>query len=108
MAVFVGVRRVGPVQESLKDSVVYLDKGLFAGDVRVIVGPAPDLGVEDGYGVSRRDLSIGLDDFSNVGQEGFDVFGRGFDQDFAVVVLADVLSQEVKAVCDVGAAGLVC
>ena len=71
--------------------MVYLDKGSFAGSELVIVRPTSNFRVEDSDEVSRGRLSIVLDDFSDFGKEGFDVFPGGFHDDFSMV-LADSLS----------------
>ena len=65
----------------------------------MIVRPTPDFGIEDGYQVSSRCLSVVFDNFPDVSEKGLDVFPRGFTE-HSTVVLADILTQEVKAVRD--------
>ena len=49
-----------PLPQAEIDSVIHLDKGLFAGYVLMIVCPTPNKGVELTYQVSCCSLLIGL------------------------------------------------
>src|SRR5690349_17105326 len=88
-----------PTPQGFEDSMIHFDKGALARGVLMIVGPAPDFGIEDSYQVSGGRLRIASNDFSDFGQEGFDILPRGFGNDLPMI-LADSLSQEVKAIHD--------
>ncbi len=94
-----------PLPQGKEDGVVHFGKGLLTGHVPVIVGPAPDEGVELPDQIGGRSLGIGLDECAGFFQDGVYTLARGLHQDFAVV-RTDLLSEELKAVRDVRDPGL--
>lgn len=66
----------------------------------VVVCPSPNDGVELDNQVAGRRLFVGFDGRPHFGQECFDAFARGFDEELAIV-LAYILSQKVEALLDV-------
>ena len=79
-------------------------EGLFAHHVPVIVGPAPNHGVELGDQIRRCGLLIGLHDLPDLAEECLDILSGGFDQKFTRV-LTYILAQKIEAVLDVCDAG---
>jgi hypothetical protein len=102
---FLRVAPFGPAPQGQEDGMVDLGERPFAGDMLMIVCPSPDEGVELIDQVPGGGLGVRLDECANLGEKGFDVFGRGFDQDGAFIA-SHVLSQEVKSVFNVGNASL--
>ena len=102
---FVAMSPFGPTPEGVEDVRVYPTEHLLADYVAVIIGPAPDDGVELVNQVAGCGLFVGVDDCLRFGQERFDALAGRFDEELAVV-LAYVLSQEVESVVDVGYPGL--
>ena len=69
--------------------------------VPMIVGPAPDFGVEFVNQIGGRLTQRSFDRSSDATQEGLDIFLGGLDEQFPVGVSAHVLSEEVKALLHV-------
>ena len=59
-----------PLPQGKEDGVIHFGQGLLAGHVPVIVGPAPDEGVELPDQIGGRSLGIGLDEGADFFQDG--------------------------------------
>ncbi len=100
-----GVPAFCPLPERQEDRVIYFGKGLLARYVSVKVGPAPNNWVELSNQITRSSLRVGLYDSSNFAQERLHILTGRLYQDCAVIV-TDVLSEELKSVCDMRDFGL--
>ncbi len=85
--------------------MVYRDKGLFAPDVPMIIRPTPSHGIEQPNHIARCRLCMPFDDLSDGAEKRFHVLGGRCDNDFAVLVFADVLPEKVKPRLNMGDAG---
>ena len=94
----------GPRPQGFEDGGVHTIEGLFAHHMSVIVGPAPNHGIELGDHIRRGSLLVGLHDLPDLTQECLDILSGGLDQQFARV-LAYVLAQKIEAVLDVREVG---
>jgi hypothetical protein len=86
-----------PSPEGFEDRSIYRAKGVFAAHMPMIVRPAPDHRVKLDDQIAGFGLCVTLDDLSDFSQERFYIAGRRCDDDFAVAVLAYVLSEKIKA-----------
>lgn len=96
---FVAVASFRPAPEFVPNEMVDFAEGLFTDHVPVIIRPTLDDGVELGNQLTGGGPLMGLDNLSNFGQQGFDLFLGRFNQE-CPLVFADVLSQEVKPIFD--------
>jgi hypothetical protein len=80
----------------LEDRVVYRDKGLFATHVPVIIRPTPYQGIEQPNHIARGRLRMTFDDLADGAKKRFHVLGGRGDNDFTVLVFADMLPEKVK------------
>ena len=76
-------------------------KRALAHHMPMIVGPAPDFGVELIDQIGGRLAQRGFDRSSDTIQEGLDIFLGGLDEQFPVGVSAHILSEEIKALLHV-------
>ena len=95
--VFVWVSSSRPSPQTREDGCIDAAKGTLADHVPMIVGPAPNLGVEFLNQIGSRHAKRGFDRGSNARQESFDVFLGGLSEQSPVRVTAHVLSEEIKA-----------
>lgn len=98
----VSVATYGPFPERLADPVVDALEDLLADNVSVVVGPAPDDGVETVYQSDGRETTaFGLDNRLHLLQESLLLLLGWRDEEFSIV-LAEGLSQKVETIIDVG------
>src|ERR1700722_14097789 len=87
-----------PVDRSLRSPAertrIDAAKGTLADHVPMIVGPAPNLGVEFLNQIGSRHTKRGFNRGSDARQESFDVFLGGLSEQSPVRVTAHVLSEE--------------
>jgi len=95
--VFVWVSSSRPSPQTREDGCIDAAKGTLADHVPMIVGPAPNLGVEFLNQIGSRHAKRGFDRGSDARQESFDVFLGGLSEQSPVRVTAHVLSEEIKA-----------
>jgi len=82
--------------------VINADVRALTHHVPMIIGPAPDFGVEFMDHIGGRHAQRGFDCLPDAAQKGFNVlFGR-LDEQFPVGILAHVLSEEIKTFLHVG------
>ena len=74
----------------------------FTHHVPMIVGPAPDFGVEFMDHIGGRHAQRGFDCLPDAAQKGFNVLLGRLDEQFPVGILAHVLSEEIKSFLHVG------
>ena len=96
----------GPSPQSLEDGMVYFGKCCAAGDMLMIECPASNDRIKEFDEFSSGHLFIGGDDFSNFGEEDFDVLGGRFDAQ-TFLVTANVLSEKIEPFFDMRETGLV-
>ena len=83
----------------MPDGAVHLAEGVRRADVPVIIGPAPNDGIEHTYQVFLRRAWVGVYAFPDFGQKRLRVFlRRGHEQ--CPVAAADVLTEKVEALGD--------
>ena len=82
---FVSMSPFSPTPQGLKNLRIHLTKHLLANNVTMIVCPTPDDRVELVDQVAGCGLFVGLDDCAYFGQECFDTFLRGFDEEFTLI-----------------------
>ena len=104
--VFVWVSSSRPSPQTREDGCIDAAKGTLADHVPVIVGPAPNLGVEFLNQIGGRHAKRGFDRGSDARQESFDVFLGGLSEHSPVRVTAHVLPEEIKAFLHVRNDGL--
>ena len=78
--------------------MVYLDEGLLAGDVPVIIRPSLNNRVELPYQISSRSLGIPGDYSSDFCSHGLHILLRWCDDNLAILIAAYMLSKEVTAI----------
>jgi hypothetical protein len=93
-----------PTPQGLEYLCVNAAEYLLADDMAMVVCPTPDNGIELVNQVACCGLLVGFDGRPHFGQECFDAFPGGFDEELALV-LAHVLPQEVEALLNVGYPG---
>ncbi len=76
--------------------VINADERALTHHVPMIVGPAPDFGVELMDQIGGRHAQRGFDCLPDAAQEGFNILLGRFDEQFPVGILAHVLSEEIK------------
>src|SRR3989441_4197149 len=106
---FSSVSSVHPSPDGLIDHRIYRTEGFFADDMPVIVRPTSNDRVEFRYEFPGRQGFVGLHDLPNFLQECFHILlGWGNKQfvPFAHLVLAYVLTQEIKPILDMRDEGL--
>jgi hypothetical protein len=86
-----------PSPQTREDGCIDAAKGTLADHVPMIVGPAPNLGVEFLNQIGGRHAKRGFDRGSDARQESFDVFLGGLSEQSPVRVTAHVLPEEIKA-----------
>lgn len=102
---FVRVSAPRPAPQCSPNVVVHRRVRPLCDDVPMVIGPAPDLGVEQinqGFLLRRAVQPDGLPDAV---QKRFHVFGRRLDEKRAVV-FAYILSEEIEALRDMRYRGL--
>jgi hypothetical protein len=82
---------------TIEDDRINVLKRSLAHNVPMIIGPAPDFGVEFSNQIDSRPAKRSFDRFSDPFQEGLDVFLGRLDEQFTFRVSAHVLSEEIKA-----------
>ena len=105
LARFIRVSTSRPTPKRLPDVVIHLSVHRLCDDVPMVIGPAPDLGIEQinqGFLLRR---AVRPDGLSNVIQKRLHVFGRRLDEKFAAV-FAYILSEKVEALGDMRYLGL--
>ena len=100
MSALIGVSSFRPLPQGAIKGIIYTGEGCLADDMPVVVHPTPNLRVEQGDQFIGSRLLVSLDDFPDVAQKRLQVLLRRFDQQLTVV-FADVLAEEVEALCDV-------
>ena len=95
--VFIWVSSSRPSPQTREDGCIDAAKGTLADHVPMIVGPAPNLGVEFLNQIGGRHAKRGFDRGSDARQESFDVFLGGLSEQSPVRVTAHVLPEEIKA-----------
>jgi len=95
--VFVWVSSSRPSPQTREDGCIDAAKGTLADHVPMIVGPAPNLGVEFFGQIGGRLAKRGFDRCSDARQESFDIFLGGLSEQSPVRVTAHVLPEEIKA-----------
>ena len=85
--------------------MVYLDEGLLAGDVPVIICPSLNNRIELPYQISSRRLGIPGDYSSDFRSHGLHILFRWCDDNLAILVAAYMLSKEVKAILNLSDPG---
>ena len=78
--------------------MINADVRAFTHHVPMIVGPAPDFGVEFMDQIGGRHAQRGFDCLADAAQESLNVLLGRLDEQFPVGILAHVLSEEIKAV----------
>jgi len=86
--------------------VINAAKRVLTHYVPMIVGPAPDFGVEFMDQIGGRHAPRGFDCLPDAAQEGLNVLLGRLDEQFPVRLSAHVLSEEIKAVLHVRNDGL--
>src|SRR5215467_14780191 len=103
----VWVSASSPLPQRPEEGVIYRRKGLFTAHMAMIVCPPPDQRIELRDQVFWFGLRVGPNQGSDFAQEGVDTLAGGFDE-YRAAVVADVLTEKVKAVgdmCDLGLLG---
>src|SRR6516162_6950811 len=95
--VFIPVSSSCPSPQTPEDGMVDVVESTLANHVPMIVGPAPNLGVEFLNQISGRHAERGFDRCSDARQESFNVFLGGLSEQSPVRVTAHVLPEEIKA-----------
>ncbi len=72
-AAFLGMSSFCPAPQGLEDGMINFDKGALARSILMIVRPASNFGIEDGYQMTSGGLRIASDDLSDFRQKGFDI-----------------------------------
>ena len=106
-AALAGVPVSGPPPEAVPQSPVHFLERPLRRDVAVIVGPAPNHGIELTNQVGLAVSAIPANHLPHLLQEGVRVFPGGLDEQLAAE-FAEVLSEEVESgfdVCDAGFLG---
>src|SRR5712692_4741022 len=85
--------------------MVYLDEGLLAGYVPVIISPSFNNWIELPYQISSRRLGVPCDYSSDFGSHGLHILLRWYDDHLAILVAASMLSKEVKAILNLSDPG---
>src|SRR5260370_37598017 len=94
--VLVRVSSSCPSPQTGEDFVINASERAFTHHVPMIVGPAPDFGVEFMDQIGGRHAQRGFDYLSDAAQEGFNVLLGRLDEQFPVGILAHALSEEIK------------
>lgn len=90
-----------PLPECQEDSVIHRNKGRLTDHMAVVVCPASNHRIELGNQLPCCGLGVTFDDRSDVSQECLDILGGGLNQQLPLV-LAEMLSQKIKAVTNGG------
>ena len=91
-----------PSPQTREDFVINASERALTHHVPMIVGPAPDFGVELMDQIGGRHAERGFDCSPDAAQEGFNILLGRLDEQFSVGILAHVLSEEIKAFFHVG------
>ena len=102
---FVGMASLGPATQLPEDESIQPVEGSLGGSMAVIVGPAPDKGVEFGQELLLWECPSGLDTEPDFVPQGLTATLCGGGQEF-VPKLAHGVPQEVEPVVDGGDDGL--
>ena len=108
---FSSVPSVHPSPDGLIDHRIYRTEGFFADDMPVVVRPASNNRVEFRYEFAGRQGFVGLHDLPNFLKECFHIlFGWGNEQlvPFSRLVLAYILTEEIKPLLNMCDDGLLC
>jgi hypothetical protein len=100
--VLVRVSSSCPSPQTREDFVINANECALTHHVPMIVGPAPDFGVELMNQIGGRHAQRGFDCLPDAAQEGFNILLGGLDEQFPVGILAHVLSEEIKTFLHVG------
>src|SRR5258706_4094129 len=92
----------GPPPQLFKDRMIHRVKDGTAGPKSMVVGPSPDDRVEFYHDLARRAILVFLDDPSDLLQERLHVLFRGGRKYSPIVVLAYMLSEEIKTILNRG------
>ena len=96
---FGGMAALGPAPQGLKDGVVHGLEDVRADHMPVIQRPAPDEWVQVTDERPGGSTLVGFNDITDIPQHRFDALHRWLNEQLPVV-FAEVLSEEIKAVCD--------
>ena len=96
-----------PAPQGLENLRIHPTKHLLTDDVTMVVCPTPDNGIELDNQVVGCGLLVGFYGCPYFGQEYFDTFPRGFDEECALV-FAYILPQEVETLLNVSYPGFLC
>ena len=94
--VLVRVSSSCPSPQTREDFVINASERALTHHVPMIVGPAPNFGVELMDQIGGRHAQRGFDYLPDAAQEGFNVLLGRLDEQFPVGILAHVLSEEIK------------
>ena len=86
-----------PLPQTREDGPIDVAESTLTSYVPMIVGPAPNFGVEFLDQIGGRLAERGSDRCSEARQEGFDILLGGLSEQFPVRVTAQILSEEIKA-----------
>ena len=100
--VLVRVSSSCPLPQTGEDVVIHAGKRACTHHVPMIVGPAPDGGVEFADQIGGRHAPRSSDYLPDAAQEGLNVLLGRLDEQFPVGILAHVLSEEIKTFLHVG------
>jgi hypothetical protein len=100
--VLVRVSSSCPSPQTREDFVINASERALTHHVPMIVGPAPDFGVELMDQIGGRHAQRGFDDLTDAAQESLNVLLGRLDEQFPVGILAHVLSEEIKTLLHVG------
>src|SRR5664279_1402743 len=101
---FAGVPASGPTPEAVPQNPFHFLERALRHDVAMVVGPAPDDGVEFTYQVGLADPATLVNQLPHLFQERVRVLLGRLDKQLAAI-LAEVLSQEVESLFDMCDAG---
>jgi len=102
---FIRMSPVGPWPSRVKNRLVYLDEGLRAGDVPVIMCPSLPNRIELPDPISSRRLGVPYEYSSDFRSHGLHILLRWCDEHLAILVAASMLSKEVKAILNLSDPG---